>query len=384
MITVRGLAFLVAGLLTVTACTSRTENTPTAPAAPSETASPTTSPKPWATTSPAEAGFSPRRLATVVDEAETLGASCFVVVRDGRLVAEHYWRGGAATTAKAVFSVTKSVASTLVGIAEGDGLLDLDDPASRYLPQWRGTPSSEVTIRHLLSNDSGRAWSPATDYTGLIRARDRTSYAVGLGQDHPPGTVWAYNNSAIQALDRVLRTATGQDPATFAQERLFGPLGMTHTRLTGDSSGRSTGMSFGMESTCLDLARFGLLFQQQGRWEGRQVVPASFVREAVGRPSQDLNAAYGLLWWLNRLGPVRGPLDPLRPTAPPPVIRVGRLVPGAPADMYAAQGFGGQVVLVDPGSATVVVRIGETVVVDGDVADYSFEDAARVVTFASR
>lgn len=305
-----------------------------------------------------------------------------MVVREGRLVAEHYWDDGSPTKPAAVFSVTKSVASTLVGIAESDSDLDVDDPAATYIPAWRGTTAAAVTVRNLLANDSGREWSPASDYAGLIGARNRTSYAVGLAQEHPPGEVWAYNNAAIQTLDRVLRTATGEDPADFARRRLFEPLGMTHTRLTADASGRSTGMAFGMESTCLDLTRLGLLFQQQGRWDGDQLVPASWVREATGRPSQRHNAAYGLLWWLNRAGPLRGPIDQRTPSGPPGVIREGRLVPGAPADLYAALGFGGQVVMVHPGSATVVVRLGDPVLGEPDL--YTLADAARVVTEASR
>lgn len=172
-----------------------------------------------------------------------------------------------------------------------------------------------MTIRNLLANDSGREWSPESDYDRLVYARDRTAYAVGLSQEHPPGQVWAYNNAAIQTLDRVLRAATGEDPADFARERLFEPLGMADTMLTADASGRSTGMAFGMESTCPDLARFGLLFEQDGRWDGEQVVPAAWVREATGRSSQNLNSAYGLLWWINRAGPVRAPIDQATPRA---------------------------------------------------------------------
>ena len=88
------------------------------------------------------------------------------------------------------------------------------------------------------------------------------------------------------------------------------------------------------------------------------MVPAGWVDRAVGAPSQELNSAYGLLWWLNREGPVRAPLDESDPDLPPGVTEVRQLAPGAPADLYAAQGFGGQVVLVDPTTQTVVVRLG--------------------------
>jgi CubicO group peptidase (beta-lactamase class C family) len=175
----------------------------------------------------------------------------------------------------------------------------------------------------------------------------------------------------------VLREATGEEVDAFAAERLFDPLGMAHTRMTRDASGRSTNVFFGMQSTCPDLARFGQLFAQGGEWDGEQLLPATWMRRAVGAPSQELNAAYGLLWWLNRSGPIRAPLNPNGATTTPEVVKVGRVAPGAPGRLFAAQGLGGQVVLVDPRSDTVVVRLG---VVGG--GDYTFADAARVITDA--
>ena len=246
----------------------------------------------------------PARLAALAGEAEEAGSTCFLVLRRGQVVGQWYWRGATPGSSREVFSVTKSVASTLVGIAADDGLLEIDESASVHVPAWQGTAAAAVTVRNLLSNDSGREWSAASDYTGFIRAKDRTAYAVGLPQQHRPGTVWAYNNAAIQTLDAVLVDATGQRTARFAQDRLFAPLGMRDTRLTPSGAG-STNLAFGMHSTCPDLARFGLLFAQGGRWQGRQVVSSAWVEAATGAPSQSLNAAYGYLWWLNREGNLR-------------------------------------------------------------------------------
>lgn len=329
---------------------------------------------------PKELGFDAGVLDRLAKEAEAAGSTCFLVARNGRIAGEWYWGDGAPDAPREVFSVTKSVTSTLVGLAQADGDLSLEDRASTYIREWRGTGSDAVTVRHLLSNDSGRYWSTESDYGDLIRAEDRTPFAVGLVQTDPPGTVWAYNNAAIQTLDRVIRTATGQATHEFAQDRLFGPLGMTSTRMTLDASKQSTQAFFGMQSTCPDLERFGRLFAQRGEWDGEPLLPRSWVEDAVGQPSQELNAAYGLLWWLNREGPVREPVDEEEPGLPPGVDKVGRLVPGAPEDMYAALGFGGQVVLVDPGSGTVVVRLGPGVPESQD--GYSVAKAAKVVTEA--
>ncbi len=336
---------------------------------------------PIPTASPEELGFDATVLERLASEAEAAGSTCFLVARHGTIVGEWYWNGGAADQPQEVFSVTKSVTSTLVGLAQADGSLSIEDPAADYIREWQGTGSAQVTIRNLLSNDSGRFWSTESDYGDLIRARDRTAYAVGLEQTDPPGTVWAYNNAAIQTLDRVIRTATGEETQDYAQDRLFGPLEMTSTRMTLDASRGSTQAFFGMQSTCPDLERFGQLFAQQGEWDGEQIVPRSWVSDAVGRSSQDLNAAYGLLWWVNREGPLRDPVDAEDPTRPPGVDTVGQLVEGAPEAMYAALGFGGQVVLVDPDSGTVVVRLGTAGAgASATAGAYSIADAALVVT----
>ncbi len=322
------------------------------------------------TAAPTELGFDEEVLGTLADDAEGFGSTCFLVARQGRVVFARYWGSGGAEQPQEVFSVTKSVTSTLVGLAQADGDLSIDDSAATYIDAWQGTPSAGVTVRDLLSGDSGRFWSRESDYQELLQAADRTEYAVGLEQEQPPGTAWVYNNAAVQTLDAVLRTATGEEPADYAAERLFGPLGMTHTWMTGDDSGRSTNVFFGLQSTCPDLARFGTLFAQEGQWNGVQVVPKAWVEEAVGAPSQRLNAAYGLLWWLNRKGSVE----------PPGGADTDQLVPRAREELFAAQGLGGQVVLVDPRSDTVVVRLGG--MEDEGSEGYQIADAARVVTQA--
>jgi CubicO group peptidase (beta-lactamase class C family) len=337
---------------------------------------------PWPTTNPAAAGFDPQVLTALAREARREASTCFVVVRDGRLVADWSWQGTDPDDPREVFSVTKSVTSALVGIALRDGLLDLDDRAARWIPSWRGTRSRAVTIRQLLTNTSGRLWSTDSDYRDLVGTDDRTGYAVGLRQQYAPGTAWAYNNAAIQTLDRVLSEATGMPTAQYAEERLFGPLGMADSTLTKDSSGESTNLFFGLQTTCLDLARFGRLYLDGGVVDGRRILSRSYVEASTGRSGSALNAAYGFLWWLNRPGLLRGPVDPVDASGQPLAPRSGQLAPGAPEDVFSAQGLGGQTVLVDPGSDTVVVRLG--LLPDRPDRAYTTADAARVVTEALR
>jgi CubicO group peptidase (beta-lactamase class C family) len=356
---------------------------PTTTAADATTTS-TTAPVPgdeWERVEPEDAGLDAAELEAIAAVAEEGKSHCLTVVRDGKLAGEWYFRDQHERSTQNVFSATKSVASTLVGIAAADGDLDIDDPASTWIREWRGTPSEDVTVRDLLSNVSGRQWSLALDYGDLIRAPDRTGFAIGLAQEHEPGTVWAYNNAAIQTLERVLEEATGEDVAQYARRRLFAPLGMRDTEMTKDSAGNPQVFQ-GVRSTCRDLARFGVLALNRGAWGGEQIVPAAWFEEATGRSSSRLNAAYGYLWWLNRPGVVSTPLAATDlAAAADPQRAHGQFVPDAPEDMFWALGLGNQVVQVDPGSRTVVVRLG-TFEVRPQPPTFGAREASRVVTDA--
>jgi CubicO group peptidase (beta-lactamase class C family) len=337
----------------------------------------------WRHVGPKRAGLAPAALQRIAGAAERGHSTCLVVARDARLAGEWDFAGRTPVSAQDVFSVTKSVTSTLVGIAQDRGDLRVGDRAAKYIPAWRHTPAAEVTIRDLLANDSGRQWSPLIDYRQLLAAPDRTAFAIGLGQASPPGTVWAYNNSAIQTLERVLEAATGRDVARYAQRRLFGPLGMRHTEMTRDRAGNPQTFE-GVRSTCRDLARFGTMMLDRGRWGRTRIVSRRWVDAATGRSSTRLNAAYGYLWWLNRYGHIAA--DPLVATslsAADPQATQGRLVADAPHDLYWALGLGNQIVQVDPGSRTVTVRLG-TGAARPQPPTFGPAQASRVVTDAVR
>jgi CubicO group peptidase (beta-lactamase class C family) len=313
----------------------------------------------WQTVSPASVGLDAKELDSIAATAKKGKSNCLVVVRDGKVAGQWYFNGTGPNTAQNVWSVTKSFASTLVGIAQDDGDLRVGDKASTWIPTWTGTRSDAVTVQDLLSMISGRQWSFFTDYVALLGAADRTKYAVGLGQSNAPGTTWTYNNAGVQTLEQILQQATGHDVAAFAEQRLFRPLGMTHTHMTRDRAGNPQ-LFEGIRSTCLDLARFGQLMLDEGTWGGAQVVSSSWVEQATGRSSSSLNAGYGYLWWINHKGRLASPFaaTSLNGAKKQPKQPASRIVPGAPVDMYWALGLGNQVIQVDPGTKTVVVRLG--------------------------
>lgn len=335
----------------------------------------------WATASAKSLGLDPAKLDEIAAEAKSAGSTCLLVERHGKVAASWNWAGTTPTTEREVFSATKSFTSVLTGMAQAKGDLKISDKASTYIPEWKGTPADAVTVQNLLSNDSGRHWDFQTDYFGMTGAHDRDAFAGALAQDAPPGKVWVYNNSAIQMLSEVLRRATGEEAKDLAGRELFAPIGMDHSHMTTDGAG-NTATFMGLQTTCEDLARFGLLMLRDGSWNGEQVVPADWVEQATGRPSQKLNASYGYLFWLNRKG--RIPVENNQATKPGAVTqksRVGQKVPGAPASMFWALGLGNQIVQMDPGSDTVVVRIGPGQPPEGSTG-FNERNTARVVTDA--
>ncbi|MGD9792969.1 MAG: serine hydrolase domain-containing protein, partial [Acidimicrobiia bacterium] len=309
----------------------------------------------WATGDPAAAGFDTDALAALVATTAAANSTCLVIVKDGVVVEQQSWTM-APDAPREAFSVTKSVTSVLTGIASDDGALSLTDPAEKFIPEWRGTAAAAVTITNLLTNDSGRHWDVITDYSDMaIRASDKTAFSIALAQDAPPGTTWAYNNAAIQTLSAVLESATGQPPRDYARNKLFDRIGMAHSEMGVDGAG--TTMTFsGLRTTCLDLARFGYLMLNNGAWNGEQIVSKTYAQRATGVSSTPLNAAYGLLFWLNRPGVIASNAAVTNGSGEN--TRQGQLAPGAPDDVFWALGLGNQIVAVIPSERIVAVRMG--------------------------
>lgn len=269
-------------------------------------------------------------------------------MRGAEVVHEH--PAGSRHATRRVYSITKSVVGVLAAVAADEGPLGLDDPVAKHVAGWPAE-SADVTVRHLMSMTSGRAWSEAAD-RAMIGAADQTAAALAAGQQDEPGTTWRYDNLASQVLSAVLASAVG-DVEEFARERLFMPLGLTNTTWERDAAGNVKAYA-GLVSSRADLARLAVTMRDGGRYDGRQVVPAAAVAELT-TPSSDHNAAYGLLWWTNAQGrvvEVRRAAGFDRDRAP----YAGPIAPAAPADAFWALGWGNQLVAVVPSADVVAVR----------------------------
>jgi len=365
----------VSALLLTTACSGGSAGLLEDMAARSEVATAVFPAADWSVANPTELGFDAAKLEEIAAESPP-ETECLIVTRHGEIVGEWYYNGRTPEQVSGAMSVTQAYSATLVGIAADEGLLSLDDKVSKYIPQWVGTPSEDVTIRQLLSHDSGRESTNSIGnrelHQALISAPNPAELAIGLTQQHEPGEVWSQNLPAIELLNPILTAATGQDPADYAQEKLFGPIGATSSRFTKNGSG-FTWMHAFLETTCRDAARFGYLYLRNGDWDGTQVVSQDFVSEATN-PSQELNAGWGYMWWLNQPGSLVSIDNVLTPDYEEPSSL--KLVPDAPDDMYWALGFGGRFIQVDPESDTVVVRLG-----DGDEAA-NMQQVTRLITEA--
>lgn len=288
---------------------------------------------------------------------ETTG---LVILRDGRIIAEQYREGFGPGVSQRTWSVGKSIAGTLVGIAVRDGLVDVAKPAR--IPEW-GTmivdPRGRVTLDNLLRMASGLHSSTAGNRTDAIYFGGTavTEEATGWPLDALPGVHFRYANNDTLLAVRSLRAAMGDTAyATFPRTALFDRIGMRRTVAETDWRGNYI-LSSQVWSTARDLARFGLLYLNDGVWQGERILPEGWV-EYVTRPSGPQPAkgpGYGATFWL--FGPEQG------------------LPPGS----YAAQGNRGQYVMIVPSRRLVIVRRGEDGVGESfDIAAFSKQVVAAL------
>jgi len=223
------------------------------------------------------------------------------------------------------------MAATLVGIAQTQGKLNINQKASDFITEWKGTSSESITIKQILSNNSGRAYDDIDTVTLALKF-DVEPYVLNRGQEAPPGTTWEYNGTAIQVIETILERAIKGSVMAFAQTYLLKPLDMK-SELTTDLAGNVYMVAF-WQTSCRDLAKLVQLYMQNGKWNGVQVLSAAFVREAL-TSSTELNTAYGYLWWLNRAGTWMLPGSTKQFPGPPHK--------SAPLDIFWASGACGQV-----------------------------------------
>jgi CubicO group peptidase (beta-lactamase class C family) len=245
-------------------------------------------------------------LAKAAEYAERKNSSALLVVHHGEVVAEHYWRGQTPDALTNSMSMAKTVVALLVGVALAEGKIgSIDEPASKYLPEWAGDGRHRITLRQLLEMASGLADAehnddPFSPVGRMYLGSDSRAVVAGTPLAFEPGSKFDYNSINTQALSVVLERATGRRYADYLSEKLWRPLGASDASVWLDREGGEAKTFCCLFATARDWARVGLLLLHEGQVGSRQVVPADWVRRM--RTPSAREPDYGLHLWLGGQG----------------------------------------------------------------------------------
>lgn len=283
--------------------------------APLATAQQTAQPWPtrgWLVSSPEEQGMSSERLARLVDFGAANNMDSVLVTRHGRIVLEATYAPFRTGLKHHIYSATKAVTSSLIGMALGEGLLDgtdrlvVDLLGDRQIANLDDAKKA-MTVRHLLDMTSGLAWQEGLDgpydsVVAMTRSPDWRQYVLDQSMTSAPGARFYYDSGNSHLLSAILSKATGRSALDYAREKLFGPLGIDDVLWQSDPQGISIG-GWGLYLQPRDMAKIGYLWLRGGLWEGKQILPAAWI-EDVRRADVDMRESwstdlrYGLQFWV--------------------------------------------------------------------------------------
>jgi CubicO group peptidase (beta-lactamase class C family) len=273
--------------------------------------------RPLPVSTPAAQGVDARGVHAFLDAIEgapDIEPHSLMILRHGRLVAAGWWAPYGADRLHLLYSISKSFTGTAAAFAVAEGLLDLDAPVVSYFPEFDAEitdPGSRaMLVRHIASMASGHVtetWDRIQD-TGSDLVR---SFLL-LPPDRAPGTVFAYNQFTTYSLAAIIQRMTGQTLTEYLRPRLLDPLGIGETAWLRHPEDREIGFS-GLHTATDAVARLGQLYLDNGVWEGKQLLPASWVAEATrpqianddGTPearNSDWARGYGFQFWMSRHG----------------------------------------------------------------------------------
>jgi CubicO group peptidase (beta-lactamase class C family) len=289
----------------------------------------------WETVAPASLGWQQTPIDSLLLFAGASNTKAFIILKDGKIAIEKYYGTFTQDSLWYWASAGKSLTSTLIGIAQQDNLLAIEDTVSEHLGNgWTSSPlakEKKITIKHLLAMTSGLKDNVADNNCSTSECLQYLTDA---------GTRWAYHTGAYRKLQNVITNSSGLSLQQFTNQKIRTPLGM--------------GSGFWLDdvfySKPRDMARFGLMSLAKGRWNNNVILSDTNYFRKMKLSSNPYNLSYGYLWWLNGQASFMTPgLQTVFPTA---------LVGSAPADMYMALGKNDQKIYVLPSHNIVVVRMG--------------------------
>lgn len=289
----------------------------------------------WETNTIENLAWNASELDPLLDFLEEKNTKGFIILHSGKIVVEAYMNGHSETSPWYWASAGKTLTTTVTGIAQDNGLLNINDKVSDYIGTgWTSAPLPKedlITCKNLLSMNSG-----LDDSIGDNVDAENLVYLADAGDR------WAYHNVYVKLQD-VVSSASNLSWSNYFDMVLKSKIGMTGTWIqNGDFSV--------YWSKTRSMARFGLMTYASGFWENEQIISESFLNAAINT-SQDLNESYGYMWWLNGKSSFRLPQSQLE--------FPGELIPNAPDDMYCALGRDDQKIYIAPSQNLVVVRMGQ-------------------------
>ena len=293
----------------------------------------------WDTVNPASLGWCTDKLDTLADFLQTHNTKGFIILKDGKIAFEKYFGTFTQDSLWYWASAGKSLFGFLAGRAQEMGYFNLNDTVSSYLGSgWTSCTQAQeeqITVRHLLSMHSGLKDNVV----------DPDCYLPGCLQfETPAGWRWAYHNAPYTLAHHVLENATGLTLQQFTTQQLLLKTGMVGAWFTSGLYNEIFG------SRVRDMARFGLLIQNNGIWDGDTLLADTAYFHQMVNTSQQQNLSYGYLWWLNGKSSFMLPQSQL--------VFPGTLIPNAPADTWCALGKNDQKLYVSQSTGLVVVRLG--------------------------
>ncbi|WP_158257959.1 serine hydrolase domain-containing protein [Sphingopyxis lindanitolerans] len=301
-------------------------------------------------------------LAAAASYAEAQGSTALIVMRDGAVEYEHYWRDNGPDSVFNPQSMSKTVLALLVGAAIADGKIrSVDDPVERYVPEWRGDPRGKITIENLLNMASGLAQleegfgyelTPENPAARQHFGSDFHAPILTLRAKVPPGQTFDYNNNGSNLLGLIVERATGERYADYLSRKLWAPLGLRDAHLYLDKPEGHPITACCILSHPRDWAKIGQLILQNGKWEGREIVPASWIAAMI-KPSAPYKG-YGYQIWLGDQK-----VEAERPSHLAPDDS-WQSEPFAAPDIIALRGHGFQRVWIIPSKKLVIMRAGKS------------------------
>ncbi|WP_299437666.1 serine hydrolase domain-containing protein [uncultured Aquimarina sp.] len=293
----------------------------------------------WETTTITDLGWNTdaeQPLYNFLKEKET---KAFIILKNGKIVVEKYFNGASVSDNNPWYSAGKTLTAFTVGLAQQDGLLDINEPSSLYLEtQWANITTDQqnaISVRNHLTMTTG------LDYN--VSNQNCTDFDC-LTYLNESGSFWYYHNAAYTLLTDIVAGAVNMEYSDYFDAKLKNRIGMNGAWI-------SLGYTNIYYSTARSMARFGLLNLNQGTWDSTQILTDQNYFTEMTTTSQNLNQSYGYLWWLNGKSSFRAPAFENE--------FAGELMPDAPDDLIAGLGKNDQKLYVVPSQNLVIVRMGD-------------------------